>query len=227
VSSEGEPAAGGNHVSRVAMIDPHPIVRLGLRQVVDQTPDLTWVGEAAGDEGIVQHLSRWRADLLVLELALSAGNGLELIKQVRASHPAVKTLVLSGRDERLYAGRVLHAGGSGYIHKREPTDQILQAIRKVMEGGIALSTTTAEWMVRRAVQGEPAEPNRHAASLSDRELEVLELLGQGLGTAQIAQRLSLSPKTVDTYREHLKSKLELKNSAELIRYAVWWSLQQT
>jgi DNA-binding NarL/FixJ family response regulator len=212
---------------RVAVVDPHPVVRLGIRQLIDDAAELTWVGESGGEAGVVQALAKWQADLLLVELALPGGNGLELIKQVHASYPEVRTLVLSGRDERLYAGRVLQAGGSGYVHKREPTDQIVQAVRKVMDGGIALSMTTAEWMVRRAVRGEPGEANRHAASLSDRELEVLELLGQGLGTAQIAQRLSLSPKTVDTYREHLKSKLDLKNSAELIRYAVWWSLQQT
>jgi DNA-binding NarL/FixJ family response regulator len=211
----------------VAVVDPHPVVRLGLTQLLDEASDLTLVGEAEDTDTALKRITTWQPEVLTLELALTGGNGLEMIKQLRTSQPEIKVLVLSGRDERLYAGRVLHAGAAGYIHKREPTEQILKAIRKVISGGIALSMSTAEWMVQRAVQGEATQPSEQAAGLSDRELEVLELLGQGLGTAQIATRLSLSPKTVDTYREHLKSKLDLKNSAELIRYAVWWSLQQT
>jgi len=227
VIGEREPAGRRTRPYRVAVVDPHPVVRLGLASLLEQASDLTLAGEAEGADTALPQLSTWQPEVLTLELALAGGNGLELIKQIRASQPEVKVLVLSGRDERLYAGRVLHAGAAGYIHKREPTEQIVKAIHKVLAGGIALSMATAEWMVQRAVQGEATQPTEQAAGLSDRELEVLELLGQGLGTAQIANRLSLSPKTVDTYREHLKSKLDLKNSAELIRYAVWWSLQQT
>jgi DNA-binding NarL/FixJ family response regulator len=211
---------------RLLIADPHPLVRQGYCQVLAPHPDLRMVGEVASGAEAVPMIRRLKPDLVVMELTFHDGGGLEWIKRLKAQHDGLEVLVASARDERLYARRVLQAGASGYVHKSEDPEVLVRAVRKVLEGGISLSSSTAEWMVRRAVHRDGGQSQRVEA-LSDRELEVLELLGQGLGSAQIAERLYLSPKTVDTYREHLKTKLGLENSAQLIRYAVWWGLQQS
>lgn len=213
------------HEARILLVDDHPIVRQGLRMVICREHDLAVCGEASGMAEAMRAIETQRPDLVIIDLSLRDVSGIELIKRIRSEHPKLKMLVSSIHDEQFYAERVLHAGALGYVHKQESPDVIIQAIRTVLKGGIYLSKGISEQMLRQAVSGEPMRGR--IEHLSDRELEVLELIGRGLGTAEIAKRLYLSPKTIDTYREHLKTKLNLRNSVELVRYAVQWDLEQT
>lgn len=211
--------------SKILLVDDHPVVRQGLRMLIGQTRDLTVCGEASDMAEAIKAVEAEKPDLMIVDLSLRDANGLELIKRVRSQYPKLKMLVSSIHDERFYAERVLHAGALGYVHKQESADVLIEAIRTVLSGGIYLSKGISEQMLRQAVSGEPVRGR--IEHLSDRELEVLELIGRGLGTAEIAKQLFLSPKTIDTYREHLKTKLNLRNSVELVRYAVQWDLEQT
>jgi len=221
-SQEARPAQG-----RVAIliVDDHPIVREGLSARIARQADLMVCGEAEDVLDAVEKVKALKPDLMVIDLSLKSGQGLDLIKKVKARFPMTKMLVSSMYDESLYAERCLRAGAMGYINKQEMSDKIIDAIRQVLAGKMYLSAHMTERLVQRAV-GAPHElPQSPIETLSDRELEIFKLIGNGMTTRHIAGALHLSVKTVETHRENIKAKLNLPNSAELSRAAVQWVLE--
>lgn len=207
----------------VLVVDDHPIIRHGVCQTLGHEPDLQVVAEASSATEALEALRTFSADLAVIDVSLNGTNGIELIKQIRNEHPRLPILVLSMHDESLYALRAVRAGAGGYIMKREAPDLLLTAVRKVLGGEVYLSPAL-ERSARPAE--EPAPAANPIDALSDRELEVLDLVGQGHHTRDIAQRLDLSSKTIETHRLNMKDKLGLKTAPELIRYAVNWVRSQ-
>lgn len=209
---------------RILVVDDHPIVRRGLRQLFGDETDLEVVGEAEDSVAAMEQLQAVNPDLVIVDLSLKNGHGLELIPQIKAKYGRVKMLVSSMHDESLFAERVLRAGASGYISKQESPAELIQAIRQVLRGDIYLSSRMSNRLLGRIVGGKTLE-NDPIGSLSDRELQVFEMIGQGLRTKQIAQKLDLSPKTIEAHRENMKAKLNLKSGAELSRHATQWVLE--
>jgi len=216
------------HRTRVMLVEDHPLSRLALAELVDRETDLEVCAEASGAAEALQQMGETRPAVVVLDLSLSEGSGLDLIKQIHAHDPEARMLVVSMHDETLFAERALQAGAMGYVRKQEAIDQVVEAVRKVQRGQIHLSGVMAERVLQRALRGEEetARPASPVARLSDRELQVYQLIGEGLSTRQIAERLHLSPKTVDTHREHLKRKLKLQTLNQLVRHAAQWVMEQ-
>ena len=209
---------------RILLVDDHPMVRRGIADVLNREKDLEVCGEAADVAEAMRELERTQPDLVLVDLTLKSGHGIELIEKIKAVDPRVKTLVSSMHDETLFAERVLQAGAMGYLTKQEPPETLLGAIRQVLRGEVYLSPRmTSRLLHRMAVGGSSTEDP--IKSLSNREIEVYEMIGQGLTIQQIAARLHLSPKTIETHREKIKQKLNLKNSTELNRRAVQWVLE--
>lgn len=200
----------------VFIVDDHPMMRHGLSQFIHAESGVEVCGEAADARQALPAILRLRPALVILDISLPGKNGLELIKEVRAQVSSIKILVHSMHDERIYAQRALRAGAQGYIMKEHDGDQLTIAVRQVLKGGIYLSPAAAE-AAHSSERGVPA-----VARLTDRELEVLHLIGNGCDNAEIARRLSLSIKTVDAHRENIKRKLRLKSSTELNLFAVRW-----
>jgi DNA-binding NarL/FixJ family response regulator len=207
--------------ARVFLVDDHPIVRRGFQLLLGMEPDLMVCGEADSGPTALQKILALKPDVVIVDLSLKGSSGLELIKQLRAQGLKLKLLVFTMRDEGIYAERALRAGADGYITKEEGTEQAIQAIRVLMQGKRYLSDKVAEKMMD-ALVGNGPEAGGTLESLSDRELEVLELIGNGLGSREIAEKLHLSIKTIESHREHIKSKLGLTRAAELVNYAFNW-----
>ncbi len=209
---------------RVLIVDDHAVLREGLALVINAQPDLQVCGEAATVSGGLQAVATARPDIALIDLSLMGGSGLELVKDLKAQHPNLPTLVLSLHDEALYAERVLRAGARGYIMKRAATTDLLLAIRKILDGEIYLSETMGSVVVRQAL-GDRESPTGGGPleQLSDRELEVFQLLGEGHSTREIAGQLKLSIKTISCYRQNIQTKLELKDAAALVQRAVHWA----
>jgi DNA-binding NarL/FixJ family response regulator len=206
---------------RVLVVDDHPIVRHGIAQLIDQQPGLEVGAQASSAADALSFAVKGNFDLAVIDVSLEGVSGLELIKQIRERGVETPILVMSMHDETFYAERALRAGAQGYVMKQRATTDILKAVRRVLEGELYLSSEMADQLLRRAVDG--GSPERSGpAQLSDRELEVLQLLGQGVSTREIADQLHLSVKTIESYRANIKRKLDLKNATELMRYAVDW-----
>jgi DNA-binding NarL/FixJ family response regulator len=209
---------------RVLIVDDHAVLREGLTLVINVQPDLMVCGEAANVSGGLQAVATVQPDIALVDLSLMGGSGLELVKDLKEQYPSLPTLVLSLHDESLYAERALRAGARGYIMKRAPIPSLLSAIRKILDGESYLSETMGSVVVRQTLgdpestgNGDPLE------KLSDRELEVFQLLGEGHGTREIAQQLGLSMKTVSCYRQNIQTKLHLKDAAALMQRAVHWA----
>lgn len=209
---------------KILIVDDHPIVRRGLVELIEDEPDLVVSGEADDAGDALRMLDSDPPDLCLIDISLKGMNGLELIKQIKARNEEIKMLVSSMHDETLYAERALRAGAMGYINKNEATEMLVSAIRQALEGRVYLSNKMSERLLERVFLGQKKKETWSIDSLTDRELEVFELIGQGLTTRQIAARLHLSPKTVETYRDNIKSKLNLTTSSELVRHAVKWAL---
>jgi len=207
---------------RVLLIDDHPILRRGLAQLINQEADLTVCGEAEDAPKAFELVGTLRPDVAVVDISLKSGNGIELIKNVKARYPELAMLVLSMHDESLYAERALRAGGLGYIMKEEAIEQVLVAIRRVLTGEIFLSDKMKSKMLQQLANGRTKAIVSPIEHLSDRELEVFRLIGEGHSTRQIAGELHLSVRTVEAYREYIKAKLNLKNSTELVQHAFHW-----
>src|SRR5262249_992331 len=209
--------------TKVLIVDDHPVVREGLALRIDRQPDLEVCGEAADEAEALRCVTALKPDVAVIDISLQSGNGIDLIKRLRQRHGDVRMVVWSMYSENLYAERALHAGALGYVTKDQPTDHIIAAIRRVRDGKTYLSEAAAERLLQRAVGGNPeAAPRSEVDQLSDRELEVFRLIGMGLSTRQAAEKLHVSPKTVETYQARIKSKLGLDNAHDLIRRAVQW-----
>lgn len=210
---------------RVLLVDDHPLVRRGLADVIAREPDLETCGEAGDVQEALREIERAKPDIVVVDLTLKSGHGIELIERIKSRDPRLKTLVSSMHDETLYAERVLRAGAMGYVTKQEPPEVLVQAIRQVLRGDVYLSSRMTTRLLHR-VSGSSSAHEDPVQGLSNRELEVYEMIGQGITIQQIAARLHLSPKTVETHREKIKQKLNLKSSAELGRQAFQWVLER-
>lgn len=222
--ASGSLLALNQRISRVLIVDDHPVVRRGLAELIADEPDLEICGQAADVQEALRLVDATHPDVVVCDISLQAGNGIELIEQIKARDERVKTLVSSMHDESLFAERALRAGAMGYINKQEPSERVIAAIRGVLSGQVVLSPRMSNRMLQSVVGGETLDQDP-IGTLSNRELEVFELIGQGLTTKKIAGRLHLSPKTIETHREKIKTKLNLGNSTELTRRAVQWVLE--
>jgi DNA-binding NarL/FixJ family response regulator len=207
--------------TRVFLVDDHPLVREWLANLIDQQPDLAVCGEAESAAAALSGIGAARPDVAVVDISLGGRSGLELIRDLKQAHPRVAVLVLSMHHEDLYAERALRAGARGYIMKREVTKKVILAIRRVQQGKVYLGDRLAATLAERLVTGAPL-PESPVSQLSDRELEVFRLLGQGRTTRQIAEALQLSSKTVQAYYARIKEKLRLGNASELLREAIRW-----
>ena len=205
---------------RILVVDDHPIVRLGIRQMIAAEPDLTICGEAES-AAAARELLHSKPDLAIVDLSLEDGSGLELIRSIKVASPNTRVLVLSMHDEALFAERALRAGARGYIMKQEAIGGLAHAIREVLSGRVFVSKHMSQHLLERLGHEAPAVGGR-LGNLTDRELEVFELIGRGLSTAAIAHRLDVSVKTVETYRSNIKLKLDLKDAIDLIRFAAAW-----
>lgn len=216
----------GKRVARVLIVDDHPAVREALTIRCSREPDLEVCGEAADINEALLVLDATNPDVAVIDISLRGGDGIDLIKRIKARNDTVRLLVWSMHSESLCAERALRAGALGYINKEEATDQIIVAIRRVFDGKVYLSESASENLLHRAV-GEGGQPTDRSPldTLSDRELEVLRLTGRGLKTQEIATQLHLSIKTVETYRDRIRAKLDLSDGAKLARFALQWVLE--
>ena len=205
------------HLQSILLVDDHPIVRRGLRQLFESQPDFTVCGEAEDIASALDAVARLKPDLALVDLSLKGRSGLELTRQLQAHHPSLPVLILSLHDEKLYGERALRAGARGYVMKRRADDEILHAARQVLAGHRYISPA-----VQQQLNGALGEKAAAVSTLTDREFEVLVLIGQGYAPRHIADQLSLSVSTVEVYRQHLKEKLGLGSATELRRYAIAW-----
>jgi DNA-binding NarL/FixJ family response regulator len=213
---------GQRRRTRILLVDDHPIVRLGIRHMLAAELDLEVSAEAESLEAATQLAATARPDLAIVDLSLAEGTGLDLLRSLRKLMPTLPVLVLSMHDETLFAERALRAGARGYIMKHEAITGLVNAIRQVLSGRIYVSEHMAQTVLERLGQ-EGAAPDNPLATLTDRELEVFDLIGRGLNTAAIAEQLGVSIKTIETYRSNIKTKLNLKDATELIRFAATWA----
>ena len=212
--------------ARILIVDDHPAVREALSIRIAAQPDLEVCGEAAGPAEALQLAAATDPDVAVIDIGLKTGNGIDLIKRLRARNDKFCAIVWSMYSEDFYAERALRAGAMGYINKEEATGKLLEAIRQVLAGKVYLSQAITEKLLKRAVgrADQEASPSM-VSSLSDRELEVFRLIGEGRKTHEIAAQLHLSVKTVETYRDRIREKLDLSDGTELARYALQWVLE--
>lgn len=208
---------------RVLLVEDHPIVRQGLTELIEQEPDLSVCGVAASVPEALQAIAAEQPDIALVDLSLQDTSGIELIKDIKARQPQLPVLVLSMHDETLYAERALRAGARGYIMKEEATERVMTAIRKVLSGEIYLSERMSARLVSKLVDGPPTTGGAPVERLSDRELQVFEMIGRGIGTRQIAEALHISVKTIETHRERIKTKMRLANNSELVQHAMQWT----
>jgi len=212
--------------AKVLIVDDHPAVREALAMRIGRQSDLEVCGEAADLSEALRLVACTQPDVAVVDISLKTGCGIDLIKRIKARNDTVRMLVWSTHSESLYAERALRAGALGYINKDQATDKIVEGIQRVLEGKVYLSDAMVETMLHRAVGGSRAEITRSPLDvLANRELEVFRLIGQGVKTAEIAERLHLSVKTIETYRDRIREKLDLVDGTELAHYATKWMLE--
>jgi len=209
---------------RIFIIDDHPLVREGLTNLINRHDDLMVCGEAEDSAEAIAGIARTQPDVAVIDISLKNESGLELVKNLQSQFPAVGLIVLSMHDEALYAERALRAGARGYVMKRETTKSVLTAIRRVLEGSVYISQRVVNSMARRFVLSDKELPSSPVEQLSDRELEIFRLLGQGCTTSQIADDLHVSLKTVQAYCARAREKFGVNSFGELIRLAVRWDV---
>jgi DNA-binding NarL/FixJ family response regulator len=212
--------------TKILVVDDHPIVRQGLAQLLNHESDLVVTAQAEDAHEAMSLMKETPLDFVIVDISLKETSGMELIKDIKAAHPDLYILALSMHDESLYAERALRAGARGYVMKSEATQKVVDAIRKIMAGRIYVSDSVAAKMMNKIVGGRPNVGASAIERLSDRELEVFSLIGQGFSTRKIAERLHLSIKTIETYRAHIKDKLNLTDATELLQYAIRWSNSQ-
>lgn len=214
-----------NSRAKVLIVDDHPAVREALALRIAQQPDMRVCGEACDIADALERLDAENPEVAVIDISLKTGNGLELIKRIKARNSGVRMLVWSMFSESLYAERALQAGAMGYLDKEHATDEIVAAIRKILRGKICVSSDTGDRLMMRAAGRKSASGNTPAAALSDRELQVFQLIGEGLCTREIAERLHLSVHTIETHRQRIKGKLAIESSGILSREATRWVLE--
>lgn len=206
----------------ILLVDDHPMLRQGLKDILESEADLKVCGEAGTAQEALQRIEELGPDLVIVDISLGGNNGLELTKQIRETHPHVKVMVFSMHDETVYAQRALRAGALAYLMKQEKVETIKAAARRALGGEIFVSERVSKQLLHQIVNGRGATVSSPVDVLSDRELEVLQLLGEGKSTRQVAEQLYVSVKTIESHRANIKEKLGLRNSAELIQFAVQW-----
>lgn len=207
---------------KILIVEDHEIFRLGIKELINHEPDLAVCAEAEDVDTARTLINAFQPDMVIIDITLKKSNGMDLIKEISSFHKTMKMLVLSMHDELLYAERSLQAGAQGYIMKQETSRSIVKAIRHILQGNIYVSDNIMSNLLNRVRTGQDTFEKSPVENLSDRELEVLRMIGQGRSTGEIADEMNLSVSTISTYRERIKEKLQLKNSAELVRYAVHW-----
>jgi len=211
-------------MTRILIVDDHPLVRTGFSQLIGDCPDLEVCGEAGDMAEALRQVDATSPDLAIIDLSLAGGSGLDLIERIRSRNKDILMLVASMHDETLYAERVLAAGARGYINKQEAQDSIIRAIRQVLSGKVYLSQQMTDRLLSGMVNSNGEK--RDIDSLSNRELQVFELIGEGVSSSQIAEQLNLSIKTIETHQAHIKKKLGLGSAHELNQRAIRWAMDQ-
>lgn len=211
-------------MTRILIVDDHPLVRTGFAQLIGDCPDLEVCGEAGNMAEALRQIDSIDPDLAIIDLSLAGGSGLDLIEHIKSRGKNILMLVASMHDETLYAERVLAAGARGYINKQEAQDSIIRAIRQVLSGKVYLSQKMTDRLLSGMVDAN--NETRDIDSLSNRELQVFELIGEGVSTSQIAEQLNLSVKTIETHQSHIKKKLGLGSAHELNQRAIRWVMDQ-
>ena len=211
-------------MTRILIVDDHPLVRTGFAQLIGDCADLEVCGEAGNMAEALKAIDAAAPDLAIIDLSLAGGSGLDLIERIKSRDSGILMLVASMHDEALYAERVLAAGARGYVNKQEAQDQIIHAIRTVLSGKVYLSQAMTERLLNGMIDAD--SERRGIESLSNRELQVFELIGQGVATGQMAKQLNLSVKTIETHQAHIKKKLGLSSAHELTQRAIRWVLEQ-
>jgi len=212
-----------NTKHRVMLVDDHPIVRHGMAMLIDEEDDLMVCGESSTASDTLEQIARCTPDIAVVDVSLQGASGIDLTKSIKEQYPDLPVLILSMHEETLYAERALRAGARGFVMKQEAAETVLYAIRTVLNGDVYLSERLSSKVLRALVDGPEAEADRIGVDrLSDRELEVFELIGRGYATRRIADALHLSVKTIETHRAHIKQKLKLNNATELVHRAFHW-----
>lgn len=208
--------------SNVLIVDNHPLIRQGLAKLIGQEEDLEVCGQVGAMEEAVKAVQRLQPELAIVEISPGGGDGLELVKRISAGWPKVLVLVLSMHSERLYAERALRAGARGYIMKEESPKTVMAAIRRLLAGGVHVSESVQSMLVERVASGRNGSGRASVEILSNRELDVLRLIGSGFGTRRIAEHLERSIKTIESHRANIKNKLGLKGAIELVQHATLW-----
>jgi len=216
---------GESQKSRTVVVEDHPVLCDGLKQLINNQPDLACVGVADNISDAKRLVEQCKPDLMILDLRLKGGDALDFIKTLRVEHPEVKVLVLSQYDELIFAERALRAGASGYIMKENATDEVLRAVRKVLAGELYFSDRVASALVQRTLREKPDNSRAGVERLSDREMQVFQLLGASYSPREIAEQFHLSRKTIETHCEKIKHKLSLHNAAELKQFARRWAVE--
>ncbi|SMC90450.1 two component transcriptional regulator, LuxR family [Desulfocicer vacuolatum DSM 3385] len=207
---------------RIFIVEDHPIFRMGIEEMINQEPDMTICGHAEDVPGAIKLINIEKPDLVIVDLSLKESNGLDLIKEIHLRHKPMASLVLSMHDEAMHAERCIMAGAKGYIMKQEASESVVTALRRIMDGHIHVSPNIMSQILH-AFQKTPSLVHEsRLKQITDRELEIFQLIGAGLSSKEIAGQLNISIKTIGTHRERIKEKLHLKNASELVRYAVIW-----
>lgn len=212
--------------SKVLVVDDHPIVRQGLALLINREPDLAVCGEAEDAQTALQSVPTIKPDILVVDISLNGPDGLDLLKDIRIRYPEMPVLILSMHDESIYAERALRAGAQGYIMKQEATEKVLVALRRILSREIYVSERISNRMLQRYIGSQSSGRPSSISDLTDRELEVFRLIGEGHSTRQIAEELHISVKTVESYQAHIKEKLSLRSARELVQHAIQWSISE-
>jgi DNA-binding NarL/FixJ family response regulator len=223
IASEGHGHCGKK---TVFVVDDHPLLRQGLALMINQEPDLEVCGQAEEAQAAMQAIAQIQPDILIVDISLNGPDGLDLLKNIRALYPDLPVLILSMHDEAIYAERALRARANGYIMKQEASEKVLVAVHRILNGEVYLSDRMANKMLQQYIGKTAPAMESRLSSLSDRELEVYRLIGEGRATREIAEELHLSVKTVETYQAHLKEKLSLRTGRELIQHAIQWKIKE-
>ena len=212
--------------TRIYIVDDHPLVRQGLSQIVASEADMEICGEAEDSPAAIRGVGEANPDAIIVDISLKGANGLELIKNLKAIHEDIPILVFSMHDETIYAQRALRAGAKAYVMKKESPSKVVDAIRKIIQGEIYVSPSVADQVLHQIVSGPGNVSTSPVDRLTDRELEVVQLIGRGLSSREVAESLQLSVKTIESHRAHVKEKLSLRNATELVQFSVQWVDQQ-
>lgn len=212
--------------TRIYIVDDHPLVRQGLSQIIASEADMEICGEAEDSPTAMKGVGEANPDAIIVDISLKGNNGLELIKNLKAIHESIPILVFSMHDETIYAQRALRAGAKAYVMKKEAPSKVVDAIRKIIKGEIYVSPSVADQVLHQIVNGPGNISTSPVDRLTDRELEVVQLIGRGLSSREIAESLHLSVKTIESHRAHVKEKLSLRNATELVQFSVQWVDQQ-